>query len=131
MYDILFWVIIIYIFCPTYSKSFLGLQNLKVYKISVGIAILLFGAMFFLYKESLSFTNKGSILLMMSPLIFLGLLKILNYISLRLNKRELKNINRFLLVSGEEYAAFDVIGFLVLLIVPFFVPMLIRELFYL
>lgn len=130
MYDILFWIILVFIWCPIYSKYFLGLHKPAIFNTALIISIILFIGMLFLFKETLSFVQKASVLLMMSPVIFIGLFKLVNYVSLQINKREIKNINRFLLKDGESYTALDVICFLILLFIPFAIPMAIREIYY-
>jgi hypothetical protein len=122
-------LIVFYLWIPiVVTRLYKFLNNKRIWFFNLIIALSLIPLFFKFYNINLSLFDRGAILLLWSPLIFLLLFKILNTISVKLNKRYLNLANRFTLLKNEAYNAWDMLSFVLLLIVPFSIPMLIREL---
>ena len=120
--------IVLYLWVPIlFTRLYKLLNNKKIWLFNFVVSLSLITLFFKFYNLNLSFFDRGAILLLWSPLLFLSLYKILNIISFKLNKRHLILANRFTLLKNEVYNAWDVLSFMLLLIVPFSIPMIIRE----
>ena len=121
-------LIMFYLWVPImFTRLYKHLNNIKIWFFNFVVSLSLIPLFFKLYNLNLSFFDKGAILILWSPLVFLLLFKILNIMSVRLNKRYLNLANRFTILRNELYNAWDVLSFILLFIVPFGIPILIRE----
>lgn len=121
-------LIVLYLWVPImFTRLYKLLNNERIWFFNLIIALSLIPLFFKFYNINLSLFDRGAILLLWSPLIFLLLFKILNTISIKLNKRYLNLTNRFTLLRNEPYNAWDIFSFILLFIVPFSIPILIKE----
>lgn len=121
-------LILFYLWVPIlFTRLYKFLNNKTIWFFNFVVSLSLIPLFFKFYDFNLSFFDRGAILILWSPLLFLLLFKVLNIISVKLNKRYLNLANRFTLLRNEAYNAWDVFSFILLLIVPFSIPILIRE----
>ena len=118
----------VFVWTPTLmTRWYEYLRIEKIYKASLIFAIICFTSMFFIYDTSLSFSDKGNVLVLMAPLLFLIIFKLFDNGALKLYKRHSIITNWYTIKHKEKYKAYDVIGFLAMTILPFFIPIFIRE----
>ena len=125
----IFIIVMAYIWIPTLLTSwYKKLRNPKIYFINLGFAITALIILICKYEPDLNFQDKGGLLMLVSPLLFLVFFKMFDYGAIKLFDRHLILANRITIDPREKFNLYDVIGFLVLVLMPFMIPMLIREL---
>lgn len=127
-YGLLFLAMMAYVWVPTLmTRWYKYLSNFRIWKINFLFSIMLILLFLKMYKPDLSFLHKGSVLMLWSPFIFLLLFRGLDLLCIRLNHRPLVMTNRFTLKIGEVYNTYDIVSFLLVTMVPFFLPLAVRE----
>jgi len=118
-----------YLWIPTLvTRWYEYLRIPKVFWANFGIASLCLFILILTYNPSMTFREKGGLLMLMSPLCFLILFKIIDIGAIKLFNRPFIMVNRFTLRPGEKYNLYDIIGFLIIVLIPFMLPMALREL---
>lgn len=129
IYTLVFIVMIAYVWAPTLmTQWYKFLWEPKIYLANLIFAFLCIGILLLTYSNDLNFKQKGGLLMLLSPLCFLVLFKMLDRGAMKLYKRHFVVTNRFTLQPKEQYKTYDLIGFLILIILPLLIPLFIREL---
>jgi hypothetical protein len=128
-FDVLFVVMLLYLFLPIVMTTWYKFLRIRsVFLVNIGIAFVCLLLLYFVYD--LPKTNKdiGAILMLLSPSIFLILFKMLDFISMKVNKRPFVIPNKHVMEPWEKFNFLDIVCFLALLIIPLGLPMLLRDL---
>jgi hypothetical protein len=123
-------LVIAYLYIPIFITNWYQLlRHPVIYIINLSLAILLSIYLFYSYNPDGSFQEKGEQLLLMSPLIFLILFKVLDVGAFLLYERHFIITFVTIIRQSEEYnkKVYDVVGTLLLSLVPFAVPMALRQ----
>ena len=126
-YEPVFWIILIYILTPLFlTRWYAKFRKPGVFAINFLFAIACVIGFYYLYNRGLSNIEKGAVVVLWAPIIFLMIFKIADR-SVRANyKRHFILANRYTQLDHERPRAMDIFFSLMLYILPFGLPFFLR-----
>lgn len=127
VYEPIFWLVLLYLLTPTMlTRWYAKLRQKRIFQLNLLFALCAIIGFYFLYDHSMSYLEKGAVVVLWSPLIFLILFWLAEKTAKANYRRSFILVNRYTQLEKEKHRGLDLFFTLLLYFVPLGLPLLFR-----
>lgn len=127
VYEPIFWLVLLYLLTPTMlTRWYAKLRQKRIFRFNLLFALYCVIVFYFVYNKGLNYIEKGAVVVLWSPLIFLTLFYLAEKTAKANYSRSFILVNRYTQLEKEKHRGLDLFFTLLIYFVPLGLPFLFR-----